>query len=108
MKTRSAEDMSPANVSALTCGRNDNDGDDAVDTPKRAAGAERTRREGFRVATAPVRFSGLLASGRIVHASIGDDEMGRTSRWLEQSPLLSLVVWRRRCIRKDLECKFLG
>ena len=48
----------PANVSALTCGRNGNGGDDDADTPKRAAGAKRTRREGHQDATAPVRFSG--------------------------------------------------
>ena len=50
----------PANVSALTCGRNGNSGDDAADTPTRAAGAKRTRREGHQDANAPVRFSGWL------------------------------------------------
>jgi hypothetical protein len=55
-----ARPSSLANVSALTCGRNGNGEDDAVDTPKRAGGAKRTRREGHQDASAPVRFSGLL------------------------------------------------
>jgi hypothetical protein len=42
----------------LTCGRNDNGGDDDADTPTRAAGAKRTRREGLLLANAPARFSG--------------------------------------------------
>ena len=45
-------------VPALTCGRNGNGGDDAADTPKRAAGAKRIRREGLQHASAPVSFSG--------------------------------------------------
>jgi hypothetical protein len=60
--SRQARDMRAANVSALTCGRNANGGDDTADTPTRAAGAKRIRREGHHDANAPVRFSGVLAS----------------------------------------------
>jgi hypothetical protein len=55
---------SPANVPALTCGRNGSGGDDDASTTQRAAGAERTRREGFRDGTKPARFSGLLGRRR--------------------------------------------
>lgn len=54
----------PPNVPAPTCGRNGNGGDGGADTPTRAAGAQRIRREGHQDANAPVRFSGMLGSAR--------------------------------------------
>jgi hypothetical protein len=54
----------PANVSALTCGRNGNGGDDDVDAPKRAAGAKRSGCEGRQVASAPVRRQLARLDGR--------------------------------------------
>ena len=63
---RRCSSSAPANVPALTRGRNAHAEDEVAAAPSRAAGAKRTRREGLQDGSAAVEFSGMLdgAQGR--------------------------------------------